>query len=355
MKGDILPNFQLSRLLVIEVDVSDCDKSKEELIEELAALKQQVAQLQATKTAFGILQELLLISITTVKTATGTLMFKAVLQQILKIAIQLTDADEGSLFLLDADQRVSESILARGALIRDMKQKLIGMVLDKGLAGWVIRHRHVGLISDTLEDQRWLTLPNEPYSVRSALGIPICRGKVLLAVITLMHAKPGHFSLQTAQLMELCAQQMALIIENALLHVEHQSSQPESHPTVPQKDRESDNTNKQFSANEKPSWLGIYIIFRDGKFMYTNPGVATLFGYSFIEFITVQSIYELVASSHREFVATHINECFKAQNKCLSCTFKGQRKDGTLIDIEAYGTKTKFNGKPVIVGILSAT
>jgi PAS domain S-box-containing protein len=342
---------------VIEVDVSDSDKSKEDLIEELAALKQHVAQLQATKTAFDTLHELLLTSITTVKTATGTLMFKAVLQQILKIAIRLTDAEEGSLFLLDGEQRVSESILARGAVIRDLKQKLIGMVLDKGLAGWAIRHRQVGLIADTLEDERWLTLPNEPYKVRSALGIPICRSKTSLAVITLMHAQPRHFSLQTAQLMELCAQQMALIIENALLHTEHQCSQPELHPIVQQDDQHLEKTEERFSvaADEKLAWLGVYIIFSDGKFMYTNPGVATVFGYTFIEFITVQSIFELVASSHQEFVATHINQCFKAQNKSLSCTFKGQRKDGTLIDIEAYGTKTKFSGKPVIVGTLRTT
>ena len=337
--------------------MSDCEKSKEDLIEELAALRQHVDQLQATKTAFDTLHELLLTSITTAKTATGTLMFKAVLQQILKIAIRLTDAEEGSLFLLDAEQRVSESILARGAVIRDLKQKLIGMVLDKGLAGWVIRHRQVGLIANTLEDERWLTLPNEPYTVRSALGIPICRSKMLLAVITLMHAQPEHFSIQTAQLMELCAQQMALIIENALLHTEHPTSQPELHPTVQQEDRQLEKTKEQLSvsADEKLAWLGIYIMLSDGRFIYTNPGVATVFGYTFIEFITIQSIFELVASNHQEFLATHINQCFKVQNKNLSCTFKGQRKDGTLIDVEAYGTKTKFSGKPVIVGILRAT
>jgi hypothetical protein len=41
-------------------------------------------------------------------------------------------------------------------------------------------------------------------------------------------------------------------------------------------------------------------------------------------------------------------------SKSLSCTFKGKRKDGSLIDVQVYGTRTKFNGQPVLVGLLSS-
>lgn len=339
-----------------EVDLSDRNQSKEELIEELAALQREVAELKATKVAFNTLHELLLTSITTRKTVTGPLMLKAVLQQILKVAIALTEADESSLFLLDAEGRVTESILARGAVIRDIKQKLIGMVLDKGLAGWVIRHRQVGLITDTMNDERWITLPNQPYTTRAALSVPICHGKVLLGVITLMHCQPGHFSPECAQIMQMCAEQMALIIENALLHAEHQPSKVESAlPLHHQEDLEVDKNEKQLSCEDKFSLLGIYIIFQDGRFMYTNPGVAAIFGYNFIDFITIESFFELVSKKYHKLVATQIEQCFKNPNKGLLFTFKGDRKDGTLIDVQAYGTKTKFNGQPVIVGILSPT
>ncbi len=343
--------------------MSDRDKSKEELIDELALMRRELTEFKLTKTAFETQNELLLTLLTTVKTATGALMLKAVLQQILKISNRLTDAEESSLFLLDEKGSVTESILARGAIIRELKQNLIGMVLDKGLAGWVIRHRKAGLIVDTIHDSRWLTLPNEPYTVRAALSVPISRGKVILGLITLMHSQPGHFTAESARLMELTADRIALILENALLYVEHQ--QPDSESGKPQREsykinrqvgKELSKIDEQIPSIDKLSLVGIYIIIKDGRFMYTNPGVAAIFGYSFLEFITIHSILELVAANSRNLLADRITQCFKSQNqsKCLSCTFKGQRKDGSLIDVQVYGTKTKFSGEPVIIGVLSS-
>ena len=65
-------------------------------------------------------------------------------------------------------------------MTQQQKSKLIGSVLDKGLAGWVRIHRSIGLITDTEKDERWLTLLNQPYVVRSALAIPILRSDQLL-------------------------------------------------------------------------------------------------------------------------------------------------------------------------------
>ncbi|HAJ62158.1 MAG TPA: diguanylate cyclase, partial [Cyanobacteria bacterium UBA8543] len=316
----------------------------------------EVAELKTKKTVVDVQQELLKTLVKTVKTATGSLMFKTVLQQILKISNRLTDAEESSLFLLDTDGSVIESILARGAVIRELKQNLIGMVLDKGLAGWVIRYRKVGLIADTLHDERWLRLPNEPYTVRSAICVPIFKGKVIQALITLMHSQPRHFTPESAYLMQMSAEPIAIILEHAALYVERQNSQPESHIIDQQADQKLHKNDEQPDSEEKLSLLGIYIIIEDGRFLYTNPGVAAIFGYTFIEFITIESILQLVAASNREFFAAQINQCFQtySQSKSLSCTFKGQRKNGSLIDVQVYGTKTKFSGKPVIIGVLSS-
>jgi PAS domain S-box-containing protein len=324
--------------------MSDFCQSKEQLIEELAALRLEVAELQTIKTAFNAQNELLRSLVAMLQTANGTLLLRAMLQQTLQIARGLTSAEEGSLFLLDDSGFVTESILARGATIRGQKQRLIGEVLDKGLAGWVFQHRQVGLISDTLSDERWLTLTNQPYIVRSALGIPILKGKSLLGILTLMHSLPGHFNQESARLMQMTAAQMALILDNVQLHTKHHQADKTSHLQV----LEEQLSNKE----EEFAQLGIYIIFGEGNFLYANPRFAEIFGYTFGELISLESVLNLVSIDQRRSIADLINKCIQGQNKSIFCQFPGQRKDGSIIDAKIYGTRTKLYGKYVVIGAL---
>ncbi len=317
------------------------DRPKEELIEELEALRQEVAELRTTKAAFDAQNELIKTFVIMLQTATGKLMLRSMLQQTMDVTRRLTNAEESSLFLLDADGIVTESLLARGATLRAQKQRLLGQVLDKGLAGWVIRHRQVGLISDTRNDERWLTLPNQPYSVRSALCVPIQKGKELLGVLTLMHSQPGHFNPETVEIMQMTATQMALILENARLYTERQQVEKE----VPQ-------TEELASKEGEFSLIGIYILFGEGNFLYANSRLAEIFGYTFGELVSLESVLDLVATDNRRFFAQQMNQCLQGYSKNLSCKFRGQRKDGSLIDVEVYGTRTKLYGKFVIVGAL---
>jgi PAS domain S-box-containing protein len=321
--------------------MSDRDRSKEELIEELEWLRWEVAQLKTTKIAFDAQHELFRSLVALMQTATGTLMLKSMLQQILNISRKLTGAEESSLFLLDADGIVTESILARGATIRGQKQRLVGVVLDKGLAGWVVRHRQVGLISDTVNDERWLTLPSQPYSVRSALGVPILKGKELLGILTLMHSQPGHFGPEAVTLMEMTAAQTALILDNVRLYAERHQVDKELRPTE-----------EQLSNREDFSLIGIYIIFGEGNFLYANSRLAEIFGYTFGEFVSLESVLDLIALDDRKSFVNQMNQCIQGYSKCFCRKFRGQRKDGSLIHIEIYGTRTKLYGKYVIIGAL---
>lgn len=319
----------------------DSDRSKEELIEELASLRQEVAQLKTTKTAFDAQKELLRSLVVMLQTATGKLMLRSMLQQTLSIAHRLTGAEEGSLFLLDSDGMVVESILARGATMRSQKQRLVGAVLDKGLAGWVIRHRQVGLIKDTMHDSRWLTLPSQPYTVRSALGVPILQGKTLLGVITLMHSVPGHFDEDSSYLMQVTADQMALILDNAQLHNERLEAEKELPSTG-----EAGSTEGDFTR------MGIYILFGEGNFLYANSRLAEIFGYTFGELVSLESVLDLVTTDSRKYFAQQIQHCLQGHSKNLSCKLRGQRKDGSPINVEIFGTRTKLYGKFVIIGAL---
>lgn len=332
--------------------MSDRDKSKEQLIQELASLRREVAQLRVTKTVFDAEQELFHALVTLWQTAKGSLMLKGVLQQVLKVARQLTGAEDGSLFLLDADGVVVESILARGATIRGQKQRLLGQVLDKGLAGWVGRHHQIGLIADTQEDERWLTLPYQPYQARSALGVPLLKGKTLIGILTLMHSQPGYFTRKSVYIMDRIATAMALILDNVQLYSKHQPPDTHLQPTR-QSAKEIVNASQGLpTRNAEFSQIGIYIIFKEGNFLYANPRLAEIFGYTFGELVSLESILDLVAVAHRKLVLQQLDRCLQGYSKNLSCKFMGQRKDGNLVNVEIYGTRTKLYGKAVAIGAL---
>jgi sigma-B regulation protein RsbU (phosphoserine phosphatase) len=187
-------------------------------LQELKALKRELIQLKSEKAAFQAQSKLLENFVSLARSAGKEEKLISILQQTLEVFAGLTEAEKGSLFLLDRNGVVIESILTRADATPEQRSQLIGRVLDKGLAGWVRRHRQVGLIEDTRTDDRWLDLPDQPYTVRSALAVPILRDEKLLGLLTLLHARTGHFSQETVDLMEMTAGHIAIALENARLY-----------------------------------------------------------------------------------------------------------------------------------------
>jgi sigma-B regulation protein RsbU (phosphoserine phosphatase) len=187
-------------------------------LQEINTLKQELAQLKSEKAAFQAQSKLLDNFVSQARSSGKEEKLISILQQTLEVFVDLTGAEKGSLFLLDRNGVVIESILTRADATPEQRSQLIGRVLDKGLAGWVRRQREVGLIEDTQADDRWLDLPDQPYTVRSALAVPILRDEKLLGLLTLLHARTGHFSQETADLMEMTAGQIAIALENARLY-----------------------------------------------------------------------------------------------------------------------------------------
>lgn len=189
-----------------------------QLSQELKSLRQEVATLKSEKMAFEIQQKLLenLVNIESYPVKSDGL--QASLQTTLDLVTALTNAEKGSLFLLENSDKVVDAILSRTEVDAQQTSKLIGRVLDSGLAGWVSNHRKLGLITDTEDDDRWLTLPDQPYTVRSALAVPIRKGEELLGIITLLHSQPHHFSIEVARQIDLTTDRLALVLENTRLY-----------------------------------------------------------------------------------------------------------------------------------------
>lgn len=361
--------------------MTEQDLSREKLIEKLANLHQEITKLKVTERVFFAQNELLRSFVTISKTATGSLMLRSLAQQILNTASNLTQADESNLFLVAPDGTVSESIGTRMTSLLPPTNALVGKSIDGGIAGWVQQNRQIGLISDTTHDERWKPFPGYSHTTRSVLCVPIFRGHTLLAILTLMHSHPAHFRYDAAHIMKLLADPIASILESATLLVKQHSSHTSaivnsSDRLFPKLDREvpkaSEKTSidssesaatieRDLSSNPKLepkepidrfSNLGLYIIRREGKFLYVNHQLAKLFGYSFEELLALESILALVEKEDFDRLFDTIEQCIRGQSKNIFCQFQGQHKDGRSMSLEMCGSRTKFYGKSAIVGAI---
>ncbi len=191
---------------------------------EIKSPQNELNVLRRAQTAFKAQNKLFENLIEMVRSSSKQEMLKTTMQKTLDVACELSGAEKGSLFLLNEAGVVTDSILTRGEVPSEQRLSLIGSVLDRGLAGWVRKHLETGLIKDSETDDRWLSLPDEPYVVRSALAVPILRHKWLFGILTLMHPAPQHFTQESIAMMQLTADQMALAIENAQLYMKLDAS-----------------------------------------------------------------------------------------------------------------------------------
>ena len=183
------------------------------IIHDITEQKQAEAGLMAQKRLF---ESLVAMSRATAKHTS----LEATLQSAVNMATTLTGAELGSMFLLDGNGIVTHSVLARGEVKPTQRRNIVGSVMKEGLVGWVIRHRQPAMIHDTSIDKRWVNLPDPPYTVRSALAIPIVSGSAVLGVLTLQHSEPNHFNTEHAYLIHSSADQIVLAVRNAQMYDE---------------------------------------------------------------------------------------------------------------------------------------
>ncbi len=141
----------------------------------------------------------------------------AVLQEVIGLASRAVGATRASLFLHTNHQVDWEHIFTARNLSAEESVKVVTRVLDEGFAGWVYRHKRGDIIRDTLHDDRWIIFPDDTLPVRSVLCVPFIEGETVLAVVTLVHPEPEHFTAHHLHLMTIISNQATIAIRNARL------------------------------------------------------------------------------------------------------------------------------------------
>jgi PAS domain S-box-containing protein len=150
---------------------------------------------------------------------------RTVLQRVLYEAIQNVGGERCSIVVLDDSGKAVDATIVYGKQILEHTTQQLRDTTERGLAGWVIRHRKGVLVPDTSKDERWLMRPDDAMDksgVKSAICVPLLAREKLVGVLTLVHPKPSVFTDEQFDLMQAIADQSAIAVLNARLYTESQ-------------------------------------------------------------------------------------------------------------------------------------
>jgi PAS domain S-box-containing protein len=99
------------------------------------------------------------------------------------------------------------------------------------------------------------------------------------------------------------------------------------------------------------SLAGIYLV-QDHRFLYVNPTFAELFGYHPDEIVGNLEVQDLVAPEDREKVLENVRRRISGQVETMHYTFRGIRRDGSMLDVEVRGRRTDTSDGPAVIGTL---
>jgi two-component system, cell cycle sensor histidine kinase and response regulator CckA len=106
-----------------------------------------------------------------------------------------------------------------------------------------------------------------------------------------------------------------------------------------------------FRELAEKSLVGIYLI-QDELFRYTNERMGQIFGYPVDEIIDRMGPKHLVFREDWPIVDQNIHRRIAGKLSSIHYEFRGVKKDGGIIDIEAYGYATTYNGRSAVIGTL---
>ncbi|MCZ2458873.1 MAG: PAS domain S-box protein [Chitinophagales bacterium] len=97
------------------------------------------------------------------------------------------------------------------------------------------------------------------------------------------------------------------------------------------------------------SLVGVYII-QDGMLAYLNPRLAEMMGYTVSEMMDNFPIRKMVHPDYWNLVEENIRLRLEGYVKSTHYEVEFIKKDGTVIPVEAFGSRTDYMGKPAIIG-----
>ena len=138
-----------------------------------------------------------------------------VLTNVIDVAVNLTNADRGTLYLVDkATDEIWSKVLVGG------ETEEIRLKIGDGIAGWVAQNGETLNISDVNKDERFEGSFDQAtgYSTKNMLVYPIKnKTEETIAVVQLLNSLKGGFSEQDEKFLNIISLNLAIALENSSL------------------------------------------------------------------------------------------------------------------------------------------
>ena len=105
----------------------------------------------------------------------------------------------------------------------------------------------------------------------------------------------------------------------------------------------------KFRSLVEDSLVGVYII-QDDIFVYVNPRMAAILGYTPEEFLETRTLRDVVMEDDSTMVEEQILRRTAGDKRSVHVSFRACHKDGSIVQLEILGTGTEFGGRPAVVG-----
>jgi PAS domain S-box-containing protein len=108
---------------------------------------------------------------------------------------------------------------------------------------------------------------------------------------------------------------------------------------------------ERFRSLVEESLAGAYI-FQDGQFVYANPKLAEILGYTIEELMQVGSILDELAHPDDRHIPAGIIDRILSGKAEGDARFRGLKKDGSVFHVEVSAWGTMYKGRPAVIGTL---
>ena len=109
---------------------------------------------------------------------------------------------------------------------------------------------------------------------------------------------------------------------------------------------------EKFRDLVEKSSVGVYII-QHGKYKYVNPKFAEIFGYTQDDLIDTVPVESLAHGDYINLIRENMQKRIAGTRETTPYEIDGVKKDGDIIRLEIFGTRTQYKGEAAIIGTLS--